>query len=193
MAVAGDEAGDGHSAPAGRVEELEDRWRRAAADLENLRKRFARDAELDREAERGRTAAAWLPVLDNLELALAHADADPRSIVAGVQAVRDQAVGVLDRLGYPRHDEVGVPFDPARHDVLSVVEEPEVPPGTVVAVVRPGYGDAGRQLRPAGVAVSRPPAGGADGGREQEPSGTPGSPGGREPGPAGSSVGEPTE
>jgi molecular chaperone GrpE len=136
---------------------LGERWRRTAADLDNLRKRFARELDRDREAERVRTAAAWLPVLDHLELALTHADADPASIVAGVRAVRDQAVEVLERLGYPRHDEVGVPFDPARHDVLRVVHEPDAPPGTVVVVVRPGYGDAGRQLRPAGVAVNQPP------------------------------------
>ncbi|SBW18169.1 nucleotide exchange factor GrpE [Protofrankia symbiont of Coriaria ruscifolia] len=177
----GDAAHDEDSASAGRIDEWEDRWRRTAADLENLRKRFARDLERDREAERDRTAGAWLPVLDHLELALAHADADPRSIVAGVRAVRDQAVDVLDRLGYPRHDEVGVPFDPARHDVLSVVEEPGMPPGTVVAVVRPGYGDSGRQLRPVGVAVSRPPADDADDGRQGSP-GTRGSAREREPG-----------
>ncbi|MDT3439983.1 MULTISPECIES: nucleotide exchange factor GrpE [unclassified Pseudofrankia] len=182
-APAGDAARDAGSAAAGRVGELEDRWRRAAADLENLRKRFAREVERDREAEKARIARAWLPVLDHLELALANADADPRSIVAGVRAVRDQAVDVLDRLGYPRHDEVGVPFDPARHDALSVVEEPGMPPGTVVDVVRPGYGDGGRQLRPVGVAVSRPPADDADGG--QRSPARPGSPQERAPGPQG--------
>ncbi|TFE27075.1 nucleotide exchange factor GrpE [Frankia sp. B2] len=139
------------------VDKLTDRWRRAAADLDNLRKRTVRELERDRAAERAHAAAAWLPVLDHLDLALTHADADPTSLVAGVRTVRDQAVDVLARLGYPRHDEVGVPFDPTRHEALAAVEEPNVPAGTVVAVIRPGYGDTGRQLRPAGVAVSRPP------------------------------------
>jgi molecular chaperone GrpE len=98
-----------------------------------------------------------LPVIDNLELALAHADADPATIVEGIRAVRDQAVSILARLGYERHDELGVPFDPTQHEVLSVIDEPEVPPGTVVQVLRPGYGDAVRQLRPVAVAVSRKP------------------------------------
>jgi molecular chaperone GrpE len=138
------------------IEEITARWRQALADLDNQRKWCAREVEREREAERARAATAWLPVLDHLELALAHAGADPESILTGVRAVRDQAVDVLARLGYPRHDEVGVPFDPARHDVVSVVDEPGKPPGTVVAVVRPGYGDAGRQLRPVGVAVSKP-------------------------------------
>src|SRR6185369_9329406 len=141
---------------AARIEELTASWRQALADLDNQRKWCAREVEREREAERARAATAWLPVLDHLELALAHAGADPESILTGVRAVRDQAVDVLARLGYPRHDEVGVPFDPARHDVVSLVDEPGRLPGTVVAVVRPGYGDAGRQLRPVGVAVSKP-------------------------------------
>src|SRR5689334_16501775 len=58
------------------MEELEDRWRRALADLDNLRKRYARELPREREAERSRVAAAFLPVVDNLELALAHAGPD---------------------------------------------------------------------------------------------------------------------
>ncbi|WP_033821425.1 nucleotide exchange factor GrpE [Kitasatospora sp. MBT63] len=138
------------------VEELEDRWRRALADLDNLRKRYARELPREREAERAKVAAAFLPVVDNLELALAHAGAgDPGTIVSGVRAVRDQAVEVLRSLGYPRHDETGVPFHPEQHEVVSVVDEPDTPAGTVVQVLRPGYGEPGHQLRPAAVAVTR--------------------------------------
>ncbi|MCW2595628.1 MAG: putative GrpE heat shock protein [Jatrophihabitans sp.] len=139
------------------AQDWEDRARRAAADLDNLRKRHARELEQAGAAERAEVAAGWLPVIDNLELALAHADADPATIVEGIRAVRDQAVSILARLGYERHDELGVPFDPTQHEVLSVLDEPEVPPGTVVQVLRPGYGDADRQLRPVAVAVSRKP------------------------------------
>ncbi|MBI0294697.1 nucleotide exchange factor GrpE [Streptomyces sp. PRKS01-29] len=135
--------------------ELEDRWRRALADLENLRKRHARELERERAAERARTAAALLPVIDNLELALSHAEADPGSIVEGVKAIRDQAVNTLAQLGYERQGETGVPFDPARHEVVGVVEDPEAEPGTVVQVLRPGYGDPGNQLRPVAVAVAK--------------------------------------
>ncbi|AQW50369.1 co-chaperone GrpE [Streptomyces hygroscopicus] len=135
--------------------ELEDRWRRALADLENLRKRHSRELERERAAERARTAAALLPVIDNLELALSHAEADPGSIVEGVKAIRDQAVNTLAQLGYERRGETGVPFDPARHEVLGVIEDPEAEPGTVVQVLRPGYGDPGNQLRPVAVAVAK--------------------------------------
>ena len=125
------------------------------ADLDNQRKRHARELKREREAERGRVAGAWLPVIDHLELALSHARSDPSAVVAGVQAVRDQAVQVLAALGFPRHDETGVPFDPARHEVVSVVDDSDAAPGSVVQVLRPGYGDPERQLRPASVAVSR--------------------------------------
>ncbi|MGA6160950.1 nucleotide exchange factor GrpE [Stenotrophomonas sp. NPDC087984] len=135
--------------------ELDDRWRRALADLENLRKRHSRELERERAAERARTAAALLPVIDNLELALSHAEADPGSIVEGVKAIRDQAVNTLAQLGYERRAETGVPFDPARHEVVGVVEDPEAEPGTVVQVLRPGYGDPGNQLRPVAVAVAK--------------------------------------
>lgn len=144
-----------------RVAELEDLWRRAAADLDNVRKRATRDVATQRADERGRVTAALLPIIDNLDLALEHADADPETIVEGVRAVRNQATEVLVALGYPRRDETGDPFDPVRHEAVAVVDDPSAAPGTVVRVVRPGYGDGDHQLRPASVVV----ASGADNGR----------------------------
>ncbi|MGW3819779.1 nucleotide exchange factor GrpE [Streptomyces sp. NPDC005046] len=155
----GPDAATGTAAPDDAYEaalrEAEDRWRRALADLDNLRKRHVRELEREAAAERARTAAAFLPVIDNLELALSHAAADPGAIVEGVRAVRDQAVNVLERLGYPRHAETGVSFDPARHEVVGVVQDPDADPNTVVQVLRPGYGEAERQLRPAAVTVAK--------------------------------------
>ncbi|MDT7617915.1 MAG: molecular chaperone GrpE [Pseudonocardiales bacterium] len=135
--------------------ELEDRWRRAPADLDNLRRRHAHEIAAARTAEREHGASAFLPVLDDLDRALEHADADQAAVAAGVRAVRDQAQAVLVRLGHPRQDEAGVPFDPARHEVVSVVPPADgTARGTVVAVLRPGYGAPGRLLRPASVTVA---------------------------------------
>ena len=139
---------------AARVVELEDRWRRALAEADNVRKRCARDMERQRAEEQVRVAAAWLPVLDNLDLALTHADADPGTLVEGIRAVRDQGVDVLARLGFPRREDLGESFDPARHEAVTTVVDENAPPGTVVHVVRPGYGDAERLLRPAGMVVA---------------------------------------
>jgi molecular chaperone GrpE len=137
-----------------RIADLEDRWRRAAADLDNFRKRTVRDAERVRLDERARVAREWLPVLDNLDLALEHAKSDPNAILAGVRAVRDQAIAILAALGFPRHDEVGTTFDPTRHEAVGTLPDPQAPAGTVLHVVRPGYGDDERQLRPAAVVVA---------------------------------------
>lgn len=136
------------------VAELRERWQRALADLDNLRKRHVREMERERAVERARTAAALLPLIDHLELALEHAEADPDSIVEGVRAVRDEAVGAFEKLGYPRHDESGVPFDPSRHEAVGTVEDDGADPGLVHEVLRPGYGDGAAQLRPAAVTVT---------------------------------------
>ncbi|GLY68840.1 nucleotide exchange factor GrpE [Amycolatopsis taiwanensis] len=151
-AIAREDADTGGGADAA---ELEDRWRRAVADLDNLRKRFARELSRERLAERNSILRAWLPVVDNLERALAHAGEDASPVVGGVRAVRDQAVDLLAQLGYPRQDQTGVPFDPYRHEVVEVVADARYADGTVVRVVRPGYGEGETQLRPAAVAVNR--------------------------------------
>jgi molecular chaperone GrpE len=137
-----------------RAADLEDHLRRALADLDTLRKRFDREVARERAAERARAAALWLPVVDDLERALEHAGADATSIVEGVSAVRDQALRVLEQLGYRRFDDLGELFDPLRDEAVSAVDV-DAPPGTVVATVRPGYGAQESILRPAAVVVSR--------------------------------------
>ena len=138
-----------------RLAEAEDQKLRALADLDNLRKRCAAQVERAEADACAQVARQWLPVVDNLERALEHAAADPRMIVEGIQAVRQQALGVLASLGFPRRDDTGATFDPARHEAVAATYDPRVPPGTVVQVVRPGYGTPDRQLRPAQVVVAK--------------------------------------
>ena len=134
----------------------EDQLRRALADLDNLRKRYQREATRERSAERSRVAAEWLPVVDNLERALQHAGDGDAALIEGVQAVRDQAVAAFERLGFPRYDDIGVLFDPTRHEAAGTVVS-DAPPGTIVAAVRPGYGSGEDILRPALVIVAKGP------------------------------------
>ena len=75
-------------------------------------------------------------------------------LAAGVRVVRDHALDVLARLGFPRFEDVGERFDPARHEAVGAIEA-DAPPGTIVAVVRPGYGTPEVILRPAAVVVAR--------------------------------------
>ena len=153
--------GDGASAEAelaelrSRVTAAEDLRLRALADLDNLRKRCATQIGQAAAEARASVAAEWLPVVDNLDRALEHSDADPDVIIEGVRSVREQALRVLASLGYPRRDDVGESFDPARHDAVAVQRDPNVAAGTVIDIVRPGYGDGEHQLRPAQVVVAK--------------------------------------
>lgn len=128
--------------------------RRALADLDNLRKRSERELARVRSAERADMAGLWLPIVDDLDRAIQHAGSDDGALVEGVRAVRDQALSLLAGLGFHRFDDIGKPFDPSRHEAVGVLDG-EGDPGTVLAVVRPGYDAPGAILRPAGVIVSR--------------------------------------
>jgi molecular chaperone GrpE len=145
----------GSADAAARIAELEDQRLRALADLENLRKKCASQVSQVRADTQAQVAEQWLPVVDNLERALAHAQADPRSIIEGITAVRDQAMGVLTQLGFPRREDLGETFDPARHEAVASRDASGAPDGSVVEVVRPGYGEGDRQLRPAQVIVAK--------------------------------------
>jgi molecular chaperone GrpE len=145
------------AAPATAVGDTDDRLLRAVADLANARKRHAQELARERLTERARVASLWLPVVDNLDRALEHANPDD-DIVEGIRQVREQALAVLASLGYPRRgqdEEVGQRFDPARHEVVGVVDHADLEPNRVVAVLRPGYGTGEHQLRPSAVVVSR--------------------------------------
>ncbi|MDN3358115.1 nucleotide exchange factor GrpE [Actinomadura sp. DC4] len=157
----GDRPGPAETDAATRISELEDRWRRALADLDNCRKRAARALEEERGAARAWTSAQSLPVLDNLERALEHAEAEPRVVIEGVVSVLEQARELIGRLGFPRQDDEGAVFDPFRHEAVSTVADADAAEGTVVRVLSPGYGEGERQLRPAQVVVAKGPGDGA--------------------------------
>jgi molecular chaperone GrpE len=139
-----------------RTEEPDPRLLRALADLDNLRKRYEARLAQAAEEERRRVTALWFPVIDDLERALHHVVDD--SMVEGLRAVHQKALAVLASLGFEPFDDVGVPFDPARHEAISTVGS-EREPGTVVAVIRPGWMHHGLVVRPAHVFVARPPTG----------------------------------
>ncbi|MBC2868581.1 nucleotide exchange factor GrpE [Streptomyces mexicanus] len=148
----GEPAGGGESAA-----ELRDRWLRAMAELDNQRKRYERTVADVRAAERERVLSLWLPVLDHLELALRHAEADPKSIIAGVEAVQRQALATMEGLGYHRFAEVGEKFDPSLHEAAQARDVPSAEAGTIVEVLKAGYRSDRQLLRPAVVAVAKRP------------------------------------
>ncbi|SDZ28396.1 molecular chaperone GrpE [Micromonospora pattaloongensis] len=146
--------------PDGGLAAVAERLREALTELEGVCARHERQVIAERVAERARVVAAWLPVLDRIERALELPRGDAGALAEGLAAARDEAVAVLAELGYPRHDETGVPFEPAAHEVVAVLPETDsdAPAGTVLHVVRPGYGDGEWRLRPAAVVVAGGPA-----------------------------------
>ena len=134
-----------------------DRYLRAAADLENLRKRQKREADDAKFEAKGKVLKEMLPVVDNLERAIEHAAAaseEKNPIVEGVQLVLRQFTTAFERLDVTAVEAMGQPFDPNLHEAISQQESDQAP-GTVVQVLQRGYKSGDRLLRPALVVVAK--------------------------------------
>ena len=132
-----------------------DRWIRVSADLDNLRKRLARDTETARRQERERILRDFLTVVDDLERALDAPGVQPSQWLEGVEGIRRQVLHLLQHYDVELLDPIGQPFDPNCHDAISVVYVPEKQQGEIVDVVQNGYLIGGELLRPARVIVNR--------------------------------------
>lgn len=130
---------------------------RERAELENQRKRLQRDLEQARRFANEKLLADLLPVLDNLERGLAVEGGDDAALRSGVELTLRELARVVDANGLKIVDPAGQPFDPERHQAMSMVPSAEQKPGTVVAVMQKGYVLNDRLLRPALVAVSKAP------------------------------------
>jgi len=127
---------------------------RTQADFEKYRKRAAKDAASAGMRAKAGLVRELLPVLDNLERALDHADeGDP--LLEGVRLVHADLVGVLQRSGVEAFDPSGEPFDPTVHEALSTRPQEGAHPGVVLDVVEKGYRLNETILRPARVVVSQ--------------------------------------
>jgi molecular chaperone GrpE len=142
--------------PLARAERERDEYlelsQRTRAELENYRKRAAREAAQAGERAKANLIREMLPVLDNLERAIASAGDDEQHLADGVKMVHAQLVAALEREGIQAFDPVGDKFDPECHEALSTREEGES--GLVLDVVEKGYRLNGAVLRPARVVVS---------------------------------------
>ena len=125
---------------------------RIQADFENYRKRAAREAAAAGERAKSGFVRELLPIVDNLERALASAEDGEQHLAEGVRLVHSELIAVLERNGVQQFDPAGDKFDPAEHEALSVREDGE--PGLVLDVVEKGYRANGTVLRPARVVVS---------------------------------------
>lgn len=133
-----------------------EQYLRAVADLDNVRKRAARDIESANRYGLEKFAAELLPVWDSLELAVKNAGtADARSLAQGQEATLKLLSKALERIGVVAINPAGEPFDPARHEAMLAQESATAEPNSVLQVVQPGYEINGRLLRPARVIVSK--------------------------------------
>jgi molecular chaperone GrpE len=125
---------------------------RIQADFENYRKRAAREAAAAGERAKSGLVRELLPIVDNLERALASAEDGEQHLAEGVKLVHSELIAVLERNGVEQFNPAGDKFDPAEHEALSVRDDGE--PGLVLDVVEKGYRANGTVLRPARVVVS---------------------------------------
>jgi Molecular chaperone GrpE (heat shock protein) len=157
-------------------EELKDRYLRLAAEMENLRRRTARDVHDARSYSIAGFARDMLQVSDNLRRALdsvanhvaASDDTDFKTLVEGVELTERSMLAALERHGVKKIDPKGERFDPNFHQAMFEIPNPAVPNNTVLEVVQPGYVIGERMLRPAMVGVSK--------GGPKEPAPEPGAP-----------------
>ncbi len=143
-----------------KAEENWERYLRAAAEIENVRKRAARDVEHARKFALESFARDLLDVCDSLEMGLEAAEsADADAIAEGSAATLRLLSTTFERYGVVLIDPEGEPFDPELHEAMSMVPAPDAEPGSVVKVIQKGYTLNGRLLRPARVLVAaEPPA-----------------------------------
>lgn len=146
---------------AGQAEALKERYLRSVADLENFRRRAARERQEAVQYANQGLLEKLIPALDNLDMALSAVTASGggsvESLKTGVEMVLGQVRGVLREAGLEEVSAVGQPFDPTWHEAVSQVETAEVPEGQVIQQLRKGYRLQQRLLRPATVVVARQP------------------------------------
>jgi len=136
-----------------------DKYVRAAAELENVRKRATRDVENAHKFALERFCTELLAVKDSLEMGVAAADkADAKSLLEGKEATLKLLTTTMERFGVVELNPEGEPFDPQEHEAMTMQPSADAEPGSVLSVFQKGYALNGRLLRPARVVVASEPA-----------------------------------
>ncbi|HVJ36561.1 MAG TPA: nucleotide exchange factor GrpE [Stenotrophomonas sp.] len=128
---------------------------RERADLENQRKRIARDVEQARKFANEKLLGELLPVFDSLDAGLAMAGAEASPLRDGMELTYKQLLKIAADNGLTLVDPIGQPFNPDQHQAISQIDAAAVPPGHVAQVFQKGYLLNERLLRPALVVVAK--------------------------------------
>ena len=140
------------------LEEMRDQVLRHQAEVQNVKRRAEQDVEKARKYALERFCNELLPIVDSLEMAILSASPDQEgseSILKGVKLTLKMFVDTLAKFNLEQIDPEGEPFDPKSHQAVSMVENNEVEPNTVLSVMQRGYVLSGRLIRPAMVVVSK--------------------------------------
>lgn len=141
------------------LHEMKDKWLRAEAELENVRKRMTREKEEAVKYANANFAKELLIVADNFHRALENApsseDETIKSFVEGVKLVEQSMAKVFQQFGIEAVQPLGEKFNPHCHQAMFEVETSENEPGTIVQVLQSGYQLQDRLLRPALVGVAK--------------------------------------
>ncbi len=155
VTAAGDDPAAALEAAEAKASENWERYLRAAAEVENVRKRAMRDVENAHKFALERFGKELLSVRDTLEMGLAAADsASVESLLEGSTATLKLLEKTMQNFGIEVVNPEGEPFDPEFHEAISVQPSDDVEPGSVAVVVQKGYSLNGRLLRPAMVVVA---------------------------------------
>ena len=148
-----------HETTLGELEEVREQHLRLQAEFENFRRRGLKEKQETQLFGHQNLVKELFPVVDNLDRAVEHADRsaseDLQQLLQGVELVRRELFGVLERFGVSEIEAEGTGFDPAVHEAMAQTPTAEVAPNTVVAVMEKGYQLHDRLLRPARVVVSK--------------------------------------
>jgi molecular chaperone GrpE len=138
-----------------RLKDEHERLLRTAAEFDNFKKRALKEKDDVRKFGVESLLKDFLPVSDNLDRALDHAEQhDPKQVIEGVRLVQKMLEGALSKHGVIGFSALGQMFDPAQHEALMQAESDQ-PPGTVIQEMARGYKLAERLVRPAAVVVAR--------------------------------------
>lgn len=142
-----------------KADENWDQFLRTRAELDNLKRRHARELEHARKFALDSFVRELLQVRDSLELGYDAAQDDAADVIKlreGTELTLKLLTDVMTKFGVEDIDPMGKPFDPDFHQAMSMLPNPDVPPNTVVQVIQKGYLLNGRLARPALVTVSQP-------------------------------------
>jgi len=139
-----------------KYKELEDKYLRAHADFENTKKRLEKEKQMAIDYTNEKFAKEMLPVIDSLELALAHSgeETEPSKLIEGVSLTLDTLVKAFERNGIKQIPASGA-FDPEMHEAIMQVPSDEIEDGHIVATLQRGYIFRDRLIRPALVSVCK--------------------------------------